>query len=109
MAIPLITDNQAAITALCERYGVSKLDLFGSGATGAFDPATSDLDFVVAFVDYGPGVSSRFIDFADALEALFDRRVDLISEPTKRNPYFWTAVNESRESVYESQGSKALV
>lgn len=104
-----VVAKREEIAVLCERYGVSTLDLFGSAATGAFDPATSDLDFVVAFADYGPGIAGRFIDFADALEALFGRRVDLISEPTKRNPYFWAAVNECRETVYASAGSEAAV
>ncbi len=102
MVIPLVTDNQAEIAALCERYGVSKLDLFGSAATGAFDPATSDLDFVVAFAGYGPGVSSRFIDFADALEALFGRSVDLVFDTKMKNPYFRASVNESRQAVFDT-------
>lgn len=107
--IPLIAQHQHEITALCERYGVVRLELFGSAAKGTFNPETSDLDFVVAFADYGPGIAARFVDFADALEALVNRRVDLISEPSKRNPYFWTAVNECREIVYESAGSQASV
>jgi predicted nucleotidyltransferase len=45
--ISLITDNLDAIRALCRQYGIRRLDLFGSAATGAFDPDTSDLDFVV--------------------------------------------------------------
>jgi len=37
---------------LCRRYGVRKLELFGSATDGAFDPRTSDLDFLV---DFDPG------------------------------------------------------
>ena len=32
---------------LCERFGVERLELFGSAARGEFDPANSDLDFIV--------------------------------------------------------------
>ncbi len=32
---------------LCERNGVERLELFGSAARGEFDPAKSDLDFIV--------------------------------------------------------------
>jgi len=39
--IPLVADNKDAIVALCKRYGVRRLALFGSAATGAFDEATS--------------------------------------------------------------------
>lgn len=40
-----------AITNLCREYGVTRLDLFGSAARGTFDPAASDLDFVLTFED----------------------------------------------------------
>jgi hypothetical protein len=36
---------------LCERYGVERLELFGSAARGAFDPAHSDLDCIVPMKD----------------------------------------------------------
>jgi predicted nucleotidyltransferase len=32
---------------LCERFGVERLELFGSAARGAFGPAHSDLDCIV--------------------------------------------------------------
>jgi hypothetical protein len=40
-----------AIRSLCQRYGVRRLDLIASAATGGFDPATSDLDFIATFAD----------------------------------------------------------
>jgi predicted nucleotidyltransferase len=36
---------------LCERFGVERLELFGSAARGEFDPAHSDLDFIVPMKD----------------------------------------------------------
>jgi predicted nucleotidyltransferase len=56
---------------LCERYGVEKLELFGSAARGEFDPAHSDLDFIVQMKGRRePGYARRFCDFVDALEDL---------------------------------------
>ena len=37
--IALIEDNRDAIVALCERYGVRRLSLFGSAAKGTLDGA----------------------------------------------------------------------
>ncbi|MGI8643921.1 MAG: nucleotidyltransferase family protein [Thermomicrobiales bacterium] len=108
MVIPLITANRAAITAVCQRYGVVRLELFGSAAKGAFDDATSDLDFVIAFADYGTGVSSRFIDFADALEALFGRSVDLVFDSKMKNPYFRASVNQFRQAVFDTPCSTQI-
>ncbi len=104
MVFPLVAGKQAEIVALCERYGVVRLELFGSAASGRFDPTTSDLDFVVAFADYGPGIAGRFIDFADALEALFGRKVDLVFDGKMKNLYFRASVDESRKTVYQTPG-----
>ena len=35
------------IAAVCERYGVAHLNLFGSAAGPDFDPDSSDYDFLV--------------------------------------------------------------
>ncbi len=47
--IGIVEDRRAEVAALCERYGVKRLDLFGSAAGDGFDPEASDLDFVVSF------------------------------------------------------------
>ena len=47
--VDLITDNLPAITALCEKHGVRKLEVFGSATSDRFDPETSDVDFVIEF------------------------------------------------------------
>jgi len=104
--IALIEDNRDAIAALCQQYGVKKLALFGSAAKGTFDPESSDLDFVLEFLDYGPGVSKRFIYFADALEALFSRTVDLVFESKLSNPYFRDEVLSTMEVVYDAESRR---
>ncbi len=44
---PLMQAKLQPLRELCERYGVERLKLFGSAARGEFDPANSDLDFIV--------------------------------------------------------------
>jgi predicted nucleotidyltransferase len=100
MVIPLITDNQTAITALCQRYGVARLELFGSAAKGTFDDATSDLDFLVDLGPYGPDIAKRYLRLADALEALFGRPVDLLTVPSIRSQYFKRELDTSRQVLY---------
>jgi uncharacterized protein len=107
--ITLIIDNRDAIAALCKEFGMRKLDLFGSAATGTFDPETSDIDFVVDPGGYERGAAKRYFRFAEALEALLGQRVDLITEDSIRNPYFRYSVNASRETIYEAGDSKAVV
>jgi hypothetical protein len=97
-----------AIAALCREYGVLRLDAFGSAAKGTFDPETSDLDFVMTFEDRGlTGYAKRYLRFAEALEHLFSRPVDLIFEEAIRNPYFRDEIEETRRRVYVAPGEAA--
>ena len=105
--IPLIEHAKYDIAALCRRFGVRRLDLFGSAATGAFREG-SDLDFVVAFADTrAPGYADRYLDLAEALEALLGRDVDLVTERSIENPYFRRAVDATRRPVYERRDEEA--
>src|SRR5271169_2962072 len=71
--LPLITEHRAEIAALCRRFGVRRLAVFGSAARGAdFDPQRSDVDFLVEFAAQD-GDFARFLDFKEALEALLAR------------------------------------
>ena len=100
--IPLIEDNLDAIRALCREYGVRRLDLFGSAATGAFDSAVSDVDFIVEYppgYDFGPWLT-RYFDFKDRLEVLLGRSVDLVMVGAMRKPRFIESVNASRRLLY---------
>ena len=70
---------RADLAALCRRLGVSRLEVFGSAARGDdFDPARSDIDFLVSFVPAARNDLAAFNDLRQALEALFARPVDLV-------------------------------
>lgn len=100
MLPPIVADKRAEVVALCERYGVRRLDLFGSAAKGTFDPATSDLDFLVDLGEYGPDVARRYLGLAEELEALFGRSVDLMTVRTVQSAYFTAEIEASRQSIY---------
>ena len=46
--------------------------------------------------------ADRFQMAADALEALFGRKVDLIQESAVKNPYLLAHLNQNRFTIYES-------
>lgn len=96
----IIDPQLAEVSALCRRYGVRKLELFGSAATGAFDPETSDFDFLIDMTDEGGNLFHRYFDLKEALEALFGREVDLVMVGALENPYFIESVNKTRQTVY---------
>lgn len=83
---------------LCRRFGVRRLDLFGSATTGRFDPARSDLDFLVEFAP--PRAGKRHLQLLDELERLFGRKVDLISETDLENPYLRRQIEAERRMLF---------
>lgn len=105
--ISLLTDNKNAIADICRQFGIRKLDVFGSAATGEFDPDSSDIDFIVDLGGYERGVSRRFFRFADALEELFGCSVDLITEEQISNPYFRQSVEKQRVNIYDARNREA--
>jgi predicted nucleotidyltransferase len=107
--IAILERNARELTALCLRYGVLRLELFGSAATGAFNPVTSDLDFIAVFDDADkPGYARRYIEFAEALEHLFGCPIDLLTERSITNRFFRDSVNNSRITLYESRNQKVV-
>lgn len=96
------------IAALCERYGVAHLELFGSATGPEFNPESSDLDFLVELDAQTRGSRARrWIELAEALEKLLGRHVDLVNPRYIRNPYFLQAVNNSRTVIYDRQNAQA--
>lgn len=101
--IPLIEEHRSGLQALCRRYNVRCLELFGSAATDdAFDPATSDLDFLVDFdpeQDLGPWLKHYF-EFQEELQRLFKRPVDLVMMSALKNERLIDNVNQTRQTLY---------
>jgi uncharacterized protein len=99
--LPLIEDHRAQIAALCRRFGVRRLAVFGSAARGKdFDPQRSDVDFEVAFDGPDGARLDDFLALRDALAAAVGRPVDLVMEGSVRNPYLRAAIRKSAETVY---------
>ena len=99
--LELIEHNRAELDELCRTYHVRRLELFGSATNGKFDPATSDLDFLVDFLPMEPSPHARaYFGLWAALREMYQRNVDLVETPAATNPYFLKAVNQQRELLY---------
>jgi predicted nucleotidyltransferase len=100
-----IDEKRDALAALCRRYGVKRLEVFGSAARGSdFDPRKSDLDFLVEFEQRSDLPSlEQFFGFAEALEQLLGRPVDLVERKAveaSRNYIRRRAILRHAEAVY---------
>jgi predicted nucleotidyltransferase len=92
-----------ALAALCRKYGVRRLSLFGSAARGEMKPG-SDVDLMVEFV---PASKTSLWDYPAMQEdfsALFDRRkVELASPEILRNPFRRKTILPDLKTLYEAR------
>lgn len=86
----------------------SRLETFGSATRDRFDPARSDLDFLVSFRTGSTGLD-HYLRLAERLERLLGRSVDLVIERAIRNPYFRKTVDGTRTLVYAHGEQEAPV
>ncbi len=98
----LIESKMTELRALCEKYHVARLELFGSATTDEWDSQRSDLDFLVTFATPPVGMLGfdQYMELWFGLQDLFDRKIDLVEESAMTNPYFIASVNRYRVPVY---------
>jgi predicted nucleotidyltransferase len=64
------------LDSICSKYGVAVLKIFGSFAKN-MQTSNSDVDILYSFKEgMNPGI--EIVAFAEALEELFDRTVDIV-------------------------------
>ena len=96
----LIELNMEKIAALCKKYKVAKLWVFGSILTPRFNE-DSDVDFSVVFhYDEIEDLFITFFDFIDELRNLLGRDVDLVDETAVKNPYFRKELDATKRLIY---------
>ena len=105
--IEMIQQQRGAIADACRQFGVRRLEVFGSAVHGGFNAQKSDLDFIANFLPpLHPGVADRFFGLADALERIFSRPVDLLTEAMIRNPVLREEVDRDRTLIYDNGGQE---
>lgn len=91
-----------ATHALCQKYGVVRLKLFGSALGHDKNPDSSDFDFAAEFGPPRDGVNlfeQQFGLVAD-LEQLLGRAVDVVDWTAARKPRFRQWVESQAKELY---------
>jgi predicted nucleotidyltransferase len=102
VSIPdILKQRESDIHALCRKYHVGYLAVFGSATTGRFRE-DSDLDFLVSFEEglTAGQTSAAFFGLKLDLETLFGRSVDLVTRASLTNPYFRQSVMAGQRALY---------
>ena len=97
----LLEDKRDAIAALCARFKVERLEVFGSALRPDFDVRNSDLDLLVQFKPIsGYARVDAYFDLRDELKALLGREVDLVMTDAVKNRYILREIERTKQLVY---------
>lgn len=96
-----ISIDEAVLTALCRKYGVARLFLFGSVLRSDFDHRRSDVDVLVEFLPGAHKSLFKLLEFERDLKHLFGRAVDLTT-PGSLSKYFRDDVLAAAEVLYDA-------
>jgi len=97
--MPIACDVER-LTAVCVRYGIARLDVFGSTVVGTDGP-DSDVDLLYTLAP-GARLGWAIEDLAQELSEIFGRPVDLVSRSTL-NPHLRDAVLAEARPFYAAQ------
>ena len=100
----ILDAHREEIAALCRRYNVRRLEVFGSATdAGRFDAAHSDIDLLVEFEARSEGTyTDQYFGLLEDLSTTLHRSVDLVVERAVRNPYFLQSVRDSRQVLFQA-------
>ncbi len=98
---PVLEPYRRQIEVLCRHFCVRRLEVFGSALRDDFNPACSDVDFLVEF-DMSTDINlfEAYFDLRWQLGELLGRPVDLVMPAALRNPYIKASIEAHRELVY---------
>lgn len=106
----LIKERYSEFVDLCRVHKVDKIYAFGSSITDHFDAQRSDIDVVVKIdIDDPADRGEALLSLWDSLEKLFNRKVDLLTEDSIRNPYLRSNIDRTKKLIYDGEGEKVFV
>ncbi len=97
----IVKNNIEDIISLCKKHRVKSLSLFGSAAKNTMQEE-SDIDFLVQFsedidvLDY----ADNYFSLLEELENIFQRKVDLVSVKSIKNPVLKEEIYSSKVDLY---------
>jgi uncharacterized protein len=99
-----IKSSPAQIIEFCQRWKIIEFALFGSVLRDDFRP-DSDIDVLVTFAPDKCLTWDDCINMQEEIEALFNRKVDLVSKEYLKNPYRRHEILNTCQIIYESEQS----
>lgn len=98
----LIRQHQSSVEKICKSLSVERLYIFGSAVNNTFQEG-SDLDFLVSFKNNLSAdlYADHYLLLHKELEKLFKKRIDLVTERSLSNPFFFESIENSKKLIYD--------
>lgn len=92
---------------VCKSHHVKTIYAFGSSVNNTFDDETSDFDFLIEIESDDPIVrGENLMSIWDKFENLFQRRVDLLTNSSIRNPILKKNIDATKILIYDGKEQK---
>jgi predicted nucleotidyltransferase len=99
--VEVLEEKRESIAALCRRYGVVRLEVFGSALRDDFSSGESDVDLLVDFAPAAPYEHAKaYFDLLDELRALLGVEVDLVMTGAIKNRYIVREIERTKQVLY---------
>lgn len=99
--VAVIENKREAIAALCRKYGVVRMHVFGSAVRDDFRPGDSDVDLLVEFGSMdGHAKAHAYFDLLDDLRDLLGTEVDLVMVGAVKNRYLARDIEQTKQELY---------
>lgn len=94
-----IKASPTQIAEFCQRWQIAEFALFGSVLRDDFRP-DSDIDVLVTFASESTATWDDWMKMQEEVEALFERKVDLVSKKYLKNPYRRHEILKTQKVIY---------
>ena len=99
--VDVLGNQRAAIARACVRFGVARLDIFGSALRDDFRPGESDLDLLVGFSSNNPhDLVDAYFGLLDELRAVLAVKVDLVMVGAVKNRFIAADIERTKQMLY---------
>ena len=105
-----ISNKRNDFILLCREHKVKYLYAFGSSVSEKFDPKRSDIDLLVEIDSEDPvDRGEKLLALWDLFEHFFNRKIDLLTENSIRNPFLRKSIDSTKVLIYDGSGQKIFI
>ncbi len=105
-----ITNKMEEFLALCEVHNVKNLYAFGSSITDQFNEESSDIDLLIEIEQDDPiERGESLMSIWDKLEKFFQRKVDLLTNASIKNPILRKSIDATKVLIYDGKEQKISI